>query len=135
MIRSLARAAALALLAPFLTFASALAPQHVHEPGSSDDHHPAVAHSHFAPHDHAVHHDDATEIEHDDADGQVVWLDSAILHQPVQRLTPATAALVLCRDVVVDPAPRWSVTAVDDAAPPHGPPKVSLLFRGPPSLV
>src|SRR5882724_4488336 len=83
-IRLPARIAALLLVAPFLTFASALAPQHVHEPGAGHEH--AVAHSHFGPHDaHVVEGHDAntTEIEHDIE--RVVWLDSPILHEAPHR--------------------------------------------------
>src|SRR5262245_29365348 len=126
------RGVAVLLVAPFLTFASALAPQHVHEPSSLDDHHHAVAHSHFAPHDHSAPHNETTEIEHNDADGPVVWLDSAILHRSPPRIAPAISTAAVGRDVVA-PAARWSVTAVDDAAPPHGPPKPVRPLRGPPS--
>lgn len=132
--RLVARAIAPFLIAPFLVFASALAPQHVHEPGSSDDRHHAVVHSHFAPHDHAGHHDDATEIEHDEVGGHVVWLDSAILHQWPQRLAPAATALAISLDILA-PVARWSVTAIDESAPPHGPPKLVRSLRGPPSLL
>jgi hypothetical protein len=104
------------LVAPFLAFASTLAPQHVHEPGAPDDHHHAVAHSHFALHDHASHHDDTTEIEHDDTDGPVVWLNSPVLHQSPQRVAPAMSTVAIDSEVVT-PAARWSVTAIDDAAP------------------
>jgi hypothetical protein len=126
----LARATALLLVVPFLTFASALAPQHVHEAGLGHDH--AVAHSHFSPHDVALHESETTEIEHDIE--HVVWLDSGILHQSTYRLAPIVTVGALRGDAV-PPGVRWSVTAVDDSAPPHGPPKPVHLLRGPPLLL
>src|SRR5258708_39082042 len=131
-IRPAARAAALLLVVPFLTLSSALAPQHIHEPGPGHDHDHAVAHSHFGPHDVGVHHADGTEIEHDDFDhGHVVWLDSPILHEsayPPARCLPAIP--VSARPVPAEL--RWSVTSFDAAAPVHGPPKRAHLLRGPP---
>jgi hypothetical protein len=126
----LARATALLLVVPFLTFASALAPQHVHEAGPSHDH--AVAHSHFAPHVAELHESDTTEIEHDVE--HIVWLDNGILHQSTYRIAPIVTTVVIGGDAV-PPAGRWSVTAVDESAPPHGPPKLVHLLRGPPLLL
>ena len=126
----LARATALLLVVPFLTFASALAPQHVHEAGPGHDH--AVAHSHFAPHEAALHESDTTEIEHDIE--HVVWLDSAFLHQPIHEATHVPPALPVS-DETLAPVTQWSVLTCDDFAPAHGPPKRSQLFRGPPALV
>ena len=126
------RIAALLLAAPFLTFASALAPEHVHEQGAGHDH--AVAHSHFGPHLADVR-ESGTEIESDANDhGHVVWLDSPILHEAPYRAALALPAIPVSYDAV----PRqlhWSATAVDEIAPAHGPPKRAHLFRGPPSLV
>src|SRR5438445_56997 len=73
-IRPVARAVALFLIAPFLTVASTLAPQHVHEANRDRGH--TVVHSHFGPHEAAVHRGNATEIDHDAE--HVVWLDSPI---------------------------------------------------------
>jgi hypothetical protein len=133
-IRQAARAAALLLIAPFLTFASALAPQHVHETGPGHDH--PIAHSHFAPHptDIAdIHGAGDTEIEHDVQ--HVVWLDSPILHESPYRTRPLALTLPVTDDVI--PADlTWAVTPSNDAAPVHGPPKDTPRFRGPPpSLV
>jgi hypothetical protein len=55
-IRPLARAAAILVAGPYLLLASALAPEHIHEPESGHDH--AVAHSHFGPHTAEAHHID-----------------------------------------------------------------------------
>jgi hypothetical protein len=127
------RLAALLLAAPFLTFASALAPEHVHEPGSGHDH--AVAHSHFGPHLPSTHESAGTEIEHDDHDhGDVVWLDSPILHEAPYRAASALPAIPVSYDALLRQL-HWSATAVDEIAPAHGPPKRAHLFRGPPSLV
>ena len=126
----LARATAVLLVVPFLTFASALAPQHVHEAGPGHDH--AVAHSHFAPHDAALHESDTTEIEHDIE--HVVWLDCAILHQPIHKATHVPPVLPVCCETVAAPS-RWSVLRFDHAAPPHGPPKSPSYLRGPPLFV
>jgi hypothetical protein len=124
-----ARAVALFVVVPFLTFASALAPRHVHAAGHDRDH--AVAHSHFDPH-HVGHESGGLEIEHDDADhGRVVWLDSAVLHESLYQRAPVPPAIPVSYEIV--PAEmRWSVTSFDAAAPVHGPPKDSLRFRGPP---
>jgi len=125
----MARVTTLIVLAPFLTFASALAPQHVHEPGPGHD---AVAHSHFTLHDSAIHDVDTTEIEHDI--DHVVWLDSAMLHQSIHEATHVPPALPVSYEAV-PAANRWSVLRFDQAAPAHGPPKPSVFFRGPPQLV
>jgi hypothetical protein len=121
---------ALLLVTPFLTFASALAPQHVHEPGQG--HEAAVAHSHFGPHEIDAHHDEGTEIEHDDADhGHVVWLDSSILHEAPYKAAQAPPAIPVSYEIVHAEL-HWSVTAFDAAARAHGPPKRAHLLRGPP---
>ena len=127
---SVRRVAALIVLAPFLAFSSALAPQHVHQAAHE---HASVVHSHFAPHKHTPR-DATTEIEHGDDDGQLVWLDGAVLlaSPPLVAPTQTTRAL---RTEIVAPVTRWSVTTVDEAAPPHGPPKPVLRFRGPPALL
>src|SRR5215471_9760126 len=135
--RAMARVAAAGLVAPFLTFASALAPAHVHEPGPGHEHEHGVAHSHFAPHqlnghDHDV---EGPEIEHDDDDGhRVVWLDSPILHQsPYQVASVLAVATPIFETVPIER--HWSVTPFDDGAPVHGPPKTAALFRGPPAFL
>jgi hypothetical protein len=123
------RIAAFLLAAPFLTFASALAPEHVHEAGPGHDH--ALAHSHFGPHELESHAFDATEIEHDI--DHVVWLDSAFLHQMPYRAAPIPIVLPAGGEIV--PAEmHWSVTPSDDVAPVHGPPKCAQRLRGPPLL-
>jgi hypothetical protein len=136
--RVVARATALLVAAPFLTFASSLAPTHVHKPGAGHEHEHAVAHSHFAPHQLEAHAhaalrgDEGPEIEHDDE--QVVWTDSPILHEAIYSANPILPAIPVSYETV-QIARHWSVTPFDDAAPVHGPPKPVPLFRGPPSLL
>ena|SRR5256885_1895063 len=137
-IRQAARAAAVLLVAPFLTFVSALAPEHVHEPGPGHDHDHPVAHSHFAPHDididvADIHNVGDEEIEHNVE--HVIWLDSSILHESPYQTPPLALALPVSHDAI--PADlTWAVTPSNDAAPVHGPPKDTPRFRGPPpSLV
>jgi hypothetical protein len=124
------RAVALFLVAPFLTFASALAPQHVHGPGGGHDHGHAVVHSHFRPHEMGVlQGEDVTEVEPDI--GRVVWLDGSITYEALYHAAPAPPAIPFSYEIV--PAElHWSAIAFDEAAPPHGPPKTVLRFRGPP---
>jgi hypothetical protein len=129
-IRPEARATALLLVAPFLTFASALAPQHVHGLGGGHDHGHAVAHSHFQPHEMGIlQGKDVTEVERDIE--HVVWLDGSILHEALYHAAPDPPAIPFSDEIVVAEL-HWSATAFDEAAPPHGPPKTVLRFRGPP---
>jgi hypothetical protein len=125
-----ARAAALLVIAPYLTFASALASPHVHEPEPGHDHTHAVAHSHFAPH-HLEAHEHTVEIEFDHDDDHVVWVDSSALHESPYQMLPALTAVPLSFEPV-DAERAWSVTPNDDAAPAHGPPRPASPFRGPP---
>ena len=122
------RITALLLVAPFLTFASALAPKHIHESGHGHDH--ATAHSHFAPHHVSLHETETTEIEHDDTE-HVVWLDAAMMHQSVHKATHVPPALPVSFETV-PPSDQWSVLRFDYAPPPHGPPKRPSCLRGPP---
>lgn len=131
MVRLPARGTAVFLVLPVLAFASALAPQHVHEPGPEHTH--AIVHSHFSPHEHAVRPTDTvTEIEHDVE--QVVYIDGSFVHVAAFRIAPALSALPLEQGAIRF-APRWTATPSDDVAPAHGPPKHSVVFRGPPALL
>ena len=125
----MARGAALLVVAPFLAFASSLAPQHIHEPGLGHDLDHVVAHSHFGPHAAEAHHANPTEIEHDD--DHVVWLDSSILNEHLFRASPVPLAVVsLVTAVTVER--QWSSIPAEDIAPAHGPPKPAHRLRGPP---
>jgi hypothetical protein len=126
-IRPRARAAALFLVAPFLAFASALAPQHIHEQGHGHEH--PVAHSHFAPHDVDVHQTAEMEIEPDVE--HVIWLDSSFLHEPPHQTARMAVATPIDYEIVATES-AWSATPFDEAAPVHGPPRRAHLFRGPP---
>jgi hypothetical protein len=120
------RTTAVLLLAVTVGAGSALAPEHMHE---RDDHHPNVTvHRHFAPH-HAGQGSDQSRL--DDDDDHVIWLTPAwlqvaIYHGPNVVSTPAIwcgfAATTL----------QWSAIVLDDAAPPHGPPRTSRSSRAPP---
>jgi hypothetical protein len=134
----MARATALVVIAPFLTFVSALASQHIHEPEPGHDHEHAVAHSHFAPHHVEApstdHRSPTTDQDLDHDDENVVWLDSSTLHEfPYQLHDVLAAAPVSFESVAIER--DWSVTPFDDAAPLHGPPRQPSLFRGPPAAV
>jgi hypothetical protein len=133
-IRRLASPAAALVIAPFLTFASALAPQHIHEPEPGHGHDHPLAHSHFAPHDADHHHDNSvTEIEHDEAHhGQIVWTNSPILHKTAYRAANVLPAIP-ASNAGVQVELHWSVTPFDAAAPAHGPPRAAHRLRGPPT--
>ncbi|HXD74025.1 MAG TPA: hypothetical protein VN628_09825 [Vicinamibacterales bacterium] len=131
MIRLLARAAALFVAVPFLVFASGITTTHLHGTGATHDG-AAVAHSHFGPHAFTLHQGDDTEIEHDIE--HILWLDSPILHEGTFHLVRHMAAAPSGGEYVLSPT-RWVVVERDDAAPPHGPPKVSNRHRGPPTLL
>jgi hypothetical protein len=121
------RIAAVLLLTGIVSAGAAFAPEHLHE---RDDHHPnATVHRHFAPH-HARHGSDAARL--DDDDDHVIWLTTvwlqiAVDHGPSVVSTPA----IWCG--FVPATVRWSAIVLDDAAPPHGPPRTSRPPRGPPS--
>ena len=131
----LARAATFGIVAPFLTFASALAPAHVHEPGPGQEHEHVVAHSHFAPHHLEAHDHDAgegPEIEHDDE--HVVWIDSPASFESIHQADLIPLAVAVTYETV-QVERHWSVTPFDAAAPLHGPPRPVPLYRGPPPFL
>jgi len=104
---------------------AAVAPEHMHE---RDEHHPsAVVHRHFAPH----HTASSDQARFDDDDDRVVWLMTAwlqatVYHGPTLLSTPAMWSRF------GPAAAQWSATVLDDAAPPHGPPRTSRPSRAPP---
>ena len=120
------RIAAVLLLTGIVGAGSMLAPEHVH---GRDDHHPnATVHRHFAPH-HARYGSDNARL--DDDDDHVVWLTTAwlqvdVYHGPSLVSTPATWCGFAPTTV------QWSAIVLDDAAPPHGPPRTSRCPRAPP---
>lgn len=120
------RIAAVLLLTGIVGAGSMLAPEHVH---GRDDHHPnATVHRHFAPH-HARYGSDNARL--DDDDDHVVWLTTAwlqvdVYHGPSLVGTPATWCGFAPTTV------QWSAIVLDDAAPPHGPPRTSCRSRAPP---
>jgi hypothetical protein len=97
-------------------------PEHIHE---GDDHHPAVAHRHFA-----AHHHRQTEIG--DSDEAVVWLSNpASCATSCFRLAGVLA--VLARPFDIDfRSVEWRLAPSFDGAPAHGPPKPVFVPRAPP---
>jgi hypothetical protein len=124
--RPRARVASRVLLAPFLVFATGLAPLHAHEP--ADDHSSAVVHAHFAPHE--FHDEQGPAFDH--GAEKVVWLDSAIIHTVPYELASQAANVVGGFDLIV-PATSSRLTAVEVAAPAHGPPRLGSQLRAPPA--
>src|SRR5882672_1144640 len=119
---ALARAATFGIVAPFLTFASALAPTHVHEPGPGHEHEHAVAHSHFAPHHLEAHDHDGEGPEIEQGDEHVVWIDSPVSFESIHQADLIPLAVPVTYETV-QVERHWSVTPFDAAAPLHGPPR------------
>ena len=59
---------------------------------------------------------------------QVVWLDSAILHESTYRTAPAASGVPIGTGVAHIEL-RWSAITSDDHSPAHGPPKRTSLYR------
>jgi hypothetical protein len=118
------RSAIACLLAPCITLSPVVLPEHLHEADS--DHPHAVVHRHFESHDH-----DGAEIAEDE--GRVVWLGAPAIQPAAPELT-APPAVPPNSVEAVPPAGRAVATSLDEAAPPHGPPRSDLALRGPPSL-
>jgi hypothetical protein len=125
------RAASGLLIVPFLAFCSALVPLHAHEPGSSARAH-AVVHSHFEPHAAGAHHSAEPEVE--PGAEHVIWLDAAIIHQTTYQLDPVPPPIPVHVELVPEELAR-ALTAFEEAAPPHGPPRDAIYFRGPPTFL
>jgi hypothetical protein len=131
---SVVRILTVVVLVPWLAVSAVLAREHVHESDVAGR--ASVVHTHFAPHDadaaHASHldHDDA---EFSDADEHVMWLDQAGIAKTAD-VFPQFLALVSTHIISAPPSLRHAVVAPDEATLPHGPPRVSLSLRGPPSF-
>jgi hypothetical protein len=109
------------LLAPWLVLSPVVAPEHLHE-GDAD--HSAIAHRHFAPHDHH-----GSKFDHDE--GRVLWLDDVALHQATYQFAVALAVRPATFGALPNPT-SWVVVSTLDGAPPHGPPRATFWLRGPP---
>jgi hypothetical protein len=119
------RTTAVLLLTAVVAAGAAFAPEHVHE---RDEHHPsAVVHRHFAPH-HAGASDHA---RFDDDDDHVVWLTTAWLQGTVYH-GPTLIGTAAIWSGFAPVTAQWSAIVLDDAAPPHGPPRARRSPRGPP---
>jgi len=115
------------MLTAALGAGAVFAPEHVH---ARDEHHPdATIHRHLAPHQVHRSHDPA-HFEDDD-DAHVIWLTAAWL-QSVTYHVPDAASLPAIVSPVVPVRVRWTALVLDDAAPPHGPPRASRSLRAPP---
>ena len=117
-----------ALVTPYLALSSMLAPEHVHE--SAGDHHHTIAHRHFESHQLGGHAHDGAEF--DDDDDHVVWLRTIATHSQIYQVKlPFIVSIVHFYAVAAQTT--WIATSVDDAAPPHGPPRPPPSLRAPPS--
>jgi len=120
------RIAVVPLLVAFVGVGSAFAPEHAHE---RDDHHSiATVHRHLAPH-HGWHGSDHARL--DDDDEHVIWLTTAWLQADVYHAPSVVSTPALWRGFAPTTV-RWSAIVLDDAAPPHGPPRSSRSPRAPP---
>ena len=133
LVQSIRRILIVAPLVPWLALSAVLAREHVHESDSAD--HAAVAHSHFAPHIHgdheiATHDHDGAEVS--DVDEHVVWLDEVGIAETTRSFPPLLVALPTHLEIVQQRLVRVAVIP-DEATLPHGPPRVSLSLRAPPS--
>ena len=109
-------------LAPWLAVSGLIPPEHVHE--ADADHPQAIAHRHFAAHDH-----DGAEVSH--SEGAVIWFDSVAIEHA--RLPAIVAIAVLSAGFGAVPTVPTMVVLTLDAAPPHGPPRSTLSLRAPPA--
>jgi len=108
---------------PAFMCASVVAPSHVHEADADDQ---SVMHRHFAPH-----HEAESQIDHES--GHVVWADDAAVPSVTQHFVVVLQVPETVQEPPDVPA-RWFAIISNDAAPPHGPPRVVSLLRGPPRL-
>ena len=130
---SVIRILAVAILAPWLAVSAALAPEHVHQPGVTG--HASVVHTHFEPHHHEsarldLDHHHAAELSA--ADEHVMWLDQVGIPLTAY-LFPDFLGVVSTRAIISPQPVRYTAAAADEATLPHGPPRVSLSLRAPPS--
>ena len=109
-------------LVPWLAVSGLIPPEHVHE--ADADHPQAVAHRHFAAHDH-----DGAEVSH--GEGGVIWFDSVAVEHARLPTIVAIAVLSAAFGGAPAAAPTMAVLTLD-AAPPHGPPRSTLSLRAPP---
>ena len=123
---SVVRFVFVAVLAANVADGSAFAPEHMHE---RDEHHAtATVHRHVTPH-HATTTSGHARI--DDDDDHVIWLTAVWLHA-AQFHGPVVASAPTSWFTRVAPETTWSTLVLDDAAPPHGPPRQPRSLRAPP---
>ena len=115
------------VLAPFIALSGTLAPEHLHE--SDADHPHAIAHRHLESHEPAAHDQGGSEFDH--GDGRIVWLHDVAACQVGYEL-PVPETVVSTYVELVPDITRWIATSINDAAPPHGPPRLPHSLRAPP---
>src|SRR5262245_37077415 len=99
-------------------------PVHIHEADARHDH--ATVHRHVE-----AHQPHGAELTDDD--GRIVWLDDVGIQPAAFAVALPTASQSIAFEFLPDIS--WSkATSLDDAAPPHGPPRCALALRGPPCL-
>jgi len=122
--RSISRTVLALVLAPSVMFSAVVAPPaHVHE--AAADHPHAVAHRHFEAHDH-----DGADVSQNE--GQVLWLDDQVIQPATYPFPVALAVLPLEGGQKLEPR-IWIPRSTDLSPPLHGPPRLPLSPRGPPS--
>lgn len=129
MIPSFARALVSLIVAPTIALSAIVAPEHVHE--ADADHDRSTVHRHVRAHTAGLH--DHDDVQLADDDGQVVWLDSVMLHRPAYQFAAPTAPLEERSELALT-VTVWVAAPDYNAAPPHGPPRACLSLRAPPSL-
>jgi hypothetical protein len=123
------RTAAVLLSTASVAVGSAFAPEHIHE--RDGQYQGATIHRHLAPH-HARALSEPTHIDDDDDDhGQVIWL-SATWRQAAAYHGPSATTTAATWNGFAPSITQWSAVVLDDAAPPHGPPRTACSPRAPP---
>lgn len=115
------------VLAPFIALSGALPPEHLHE--SDADHPHVLAHRHLE--SHQLTPPDHGDAEFDHGAGQIVWRHDVGAYQSAYELDVPETSVSRSVDLVPDIS-RWIATSIDDAAPPHGPPRLPRSLRAPP---
>jgi hypothetical protein len=132
---SVVRVLTVVVLVPWLAMSAVLAREHVHDSTAAG--HPPLVHTHVAPHhDDTAHasHLDLDGAEFSDADEHVMWLDTVAIaetaHACPQCFVVVSTHIISAPETVQ----HHPVFAPDEATLPHGPPRVSLSLRAPPSV-
>lgn len=120
----LQRTAAAFALIPSIVCAQLLPATHLHKGDGEHTH--AVVHRHFAEHD--TH----SGAEFDDRDGSPIWLGDATFEAATTSFAQQVAVKPSTFELV-SISGSLGAASLDDAAPPHGPPRSCIPARAPPS--